>query len=85
MKTKVQLNKNTPEVLANKAYSAGQGSAGGYTFLSDADYWIIVEEDKIQLKSIFNDVEYHSDIEEVDSINHKFQLKGKEYRYKIVD
>lgn len=85
METKVKLNKDTLEVKANKGFSVGNGAAGGYTFISEAEYWLIALEDKVVLRSLFNDVEYNTDIEEIDSLKHTFKINGKEYKYQVVE
>lgn len=84
METKVKLDKDTFEVKSNKLYSMGQGTAGGYVFNSEADYYIIVEDKGIKLKSVFNEVEYTTDIDEVNSLNGTFTISGKEYKYKVL-
>lgn len=85
METKVLLDKNTFEVKAQKAFVVGNGTAGGYAFVSDADYYIVTDESTISLKSIYLDVEYNTPIEELDSLRQTFKIKGKEYKYKIID
>ncbi len=84
METKVKLDKDTFEVKSNKVFTVGQGTAGGYAFNSQTEYFIIADEDGIKLKSVFNEVEYTTEIEEVNSLNGTFVIKGKEYKYKVI-
>lgn len=85
METKVKLDKNTFEVKAGKAFAFGKGAAGAYAFHSDADYYIVTTETAITLKSIYCDVEYNTEIEQLDSYRCTFKINGKEFKYSIIE
>lgn len=84
METKIKLDKDTFEVLSNKIMGIGS-TAGAYALYSDAEYYIVVTEEEISLKSVFCDVVYHTTIDEIDSIKGTMKIKGKLYKYKIVE
>lgn len=85
METKIKLDKNTFEVKAQKALVFGKGTAGAYAFHSDADYFIVTDENDVSLKSIYLDIEYNTPIEQLDSYRRTFKIKDKEYKYSIID
>ncbi len=85
METKVKLDKNTFEVKAQKVFTMGKGAAGGYAFISEADYYIVTDQSGVSLKSNYLDVEYNTPIEDLDSYRQTFKINNKEYKYQIID
>ncbi|WOO86542.1 hypothetical protein RZE82_05360 [Mollicutes bacterium LVI A0039] len=85
METKIILSDSTFEVKAYKlaAFFHSSGTIAGYTLIRDADYYITTLEDKLVLKSVMDDTEYFSEIENVDTTARTFEIKGKSYKYKI--
>lgn len=85
METKITLSENTLEVKAYKlsSFMLGSSTLGGYTLIRDADYYITTFEDKLVLKSIMDDTEYITEIEEVDTKARTFKINDKTYKYKI--
>lgn len=84
METKIILDKNTFEVKAQKVMAFQHPTVGGYALIAEADYWITTHDGKLCLKSDFEDEVYYTEIENLDTTNRTFEIKNKQYKYKIV-